>query len=94
MGGSQGASKVNELVMAALPQLRKAVPELRIYSFDRNERIAKKVQQAYAAQNCPAMVRAFFDEMGLALAAATLAVSRAGASSLAESAACRLPVPC
>ncbi len=90
MGGSQGASKVNELIMAALPQLRKAVPELQfIHLTGPND--CQKIQQAYAAQNCPAMVRAFFDEMGLALAAATMAVSRAGASSLAESAACHLP---
>ena len=37
------------------------------------------------------MVRAFLDEMALALAAADVAVSRAGASCLAELAACRLP---
>jgi UDP-N-acetylglucosamine--N-acetylmuramyl-(pentapeptide) pyrophosphoryl-undecaprenol N-acetylglucosamine transferase len=46
---------------------------------------------AYAAQNCRAVVRASMSEMGLALAAADAAVSRAGASSLAELAARQLP---
>jgi UDP-N-acetylglucosamine--N-acetylmuramyl-(pentapeptide) pyrophosphoryl-undecaprenol N-acetylglucosamine transferase len=51
----------------------------------------EKVQAAYAAQKCRAMVRPFLTEMELALGAATLAVSRAGGSSLAELAAMRLP---
>ena len=90
MGGSQGASKINELLIAALPQLRQAVPELQFIHLTGANDI-EKVRQAYAAQKCPAFVQTFFDDMGTALAAATIAVSRAGASSLAESAARRLP---
>jgi UDP-N-acetylglucosamine--N-acetylmuramyl-(pentapeptide) pyrophosphoryl-undecaprenol N-acetylglucosamine transferase len=49
------------------------------------------VRAGYAQQGIKAVVKPFFSEMDLALGAATAAVSRAGASSLAEIAACRLP---
>jgi UDP-N-acetylglucosamine--N-acetylmuramyl-(pentapeptide) pyrophosphoryl-undecaprenol N-acetylglucosamine transferase len=51
----------------------------------------EKVRAGYQAQHVPALVHDFFDDMGTALAAADVAVSRAGASSLAELAARRLP---
>ncbi len=51
----------------------------------------EKVRAGYAARNARAVVRDFFDEMGTALAAADVALSRAGASSLAELAARQLP---
>ena len=50
------------------------------------------MKAAYAALGIPAVVKPFLAEMDLALGAATAAVSRAGASSLAELAALRLPV--
>jgi UDP-N-acetylglucosamine--N-acetylmuramyl-(pentapeptide) pyrophosphoryl-undecaprenol N-acetylglucosamine transferase len=50
-----------------------------------------KVLKAYAALKLKALVHPFFAEMELALGAATAAVSRAGASSLAELAAMRVP---
>jgi UDP-N-acetylglucosamine--N-acetylmuramyl-(pentapeptide) pyrophosphoryl-undecaprenol N-acetylglucosamine transferase len=49
------------------------------------------VKAAYAAIGIKAVVKPFLAEMDLALGAATAAVSRAGASSLAEIAAMRLP---
>jgi UDP-N-acetylglucosamine--N-acetylmuramyl-(pentapeptide) pyrophosphoryl-undecaprenol N-acetylglucosamine transferase len=52
---------------------------------------AEKVRQAYAQRNLRAVVHSFFGEMELALGAATVTVSRSGASSLAELAAMRLP---
>ena len=51
----------------------------------------EKVKAAYAARGLKAVVKPFLAEMDLALGAATAAVSRAGASSLAEIAAMRLP---
>src|SRR5262249_47238080 len=90
MGGSQGASGINELVTQALASLRQAAPELQ-YLHLTGPSDLEKVQAAYAAQKCPALVRPFLTEMELALGAATLAVSRAGGSSLAELAAMRLP---
>ncbi|HUD47090.1 MAG TPA: undecaprenyldiphospho-muramoylpentapeptide beta-N-acetylglucosaminyltransferase [Candidatus Baltobacteraceae bacterium] len=90
MGGSQGAAKINELILNIVPQLHQAVPALQFMHLT-GPGDFEKVRAGYAAQNVPALVRAFFDEMGTALAAADVAVSRAGASSLAELAARRVP---
>jgi len=90
MGGSQGAHPINELIAAILPPLLEAVPPLQFIHLTGPDDL-EKVRAAYAARGRPAVVRAFLDEMALALAAADVAVSRAGASSLAEFAACQLP---
>jgi UDP-N-acetylglucosamine--N-acetylmuramyl-(pentapeptide) pyrophosphoryl-undecaprenol N-acetylglucosamine transferase len=90
MGGSQGARKINELIAGILPQLLEAMPRLQFVHLTGPDDL-EKVRAAYAARQCPAVVRAFLGEMALALAAADVAVSRAGASSLAEFAACQLP---
>ncbi len=88
MGGSQGASKINELMLGAAPRLAQAGLQILHLTGARD---FEKVQTAYAAQKSPAVVRAFLSEMDLALGAATVAVSRAGASSSAELAAMQLP---
>jgi UDP-N-acetylglucosamine--N-acetylmuramyl-(pentapeptide) pyrophosphoryl-undecaprenol N-acetylglucosamine transferase len=88
VGGSQGASGLNEMVLSALPLLA-----------DRNWQFLhltgandfEKVKAAYAAQKLKAIAKPFLAEMDLALGAATACVSRSGASSLAEIAAMRLP---
>ena len=49
------------------------------------------MQSAYDQCSLDAVVKPFLEEMDMALGAATVAVSRAGASSLAEIAAMRLP---
>src|SRR5207244_19368 len=90
MGGSQGASGINELVIEALPLLAKLAPEVQWFHLT-GPNDEQKVAQAYAKFNLSAVVHPFFDEMELVLGAATAAISRAGASSLAELAAMRLP---
>jgi UDP-N-acetylglucosamine--N-acetylmuramyl-(pentapeptide) pyrophosphoryl-undecaprenol N-acetylglucosamine transferase len=88
VGGSQGASGLNEMILSALPLLAsKNWQWLHLAGAGDFE----KVSAAYAAQKIKAVVKPFFAEMELALGAATIAVSRAGASSLAEIAALRLP---
>jgi UDP-N-acetylglucosamine--N-acetylmuramyl-(pentapeptide) pyrophosphoryl-undecaprenol N-acetylglucosamine transferase len=90
MGGSQGASGVNELVMRALPQVRQAVAQWQwLHLAGPND--VDRVRAAYAQSQLTAVVHPFFTQMELALGAATAAVTRAGASSLAEFAAMRLP---
>jgi UDP-N-acetylglucosamine--N-acetylmuramyl-(pentapeptide) pyrophosphoryl-undecaprenol N-acetylglucosamine transferase len=90
MGGSQGARKVNDLVLRSLPQLRQGAPDLQFIHLTGPDD-AGQVRAAYQALHARAEVHGFFNAMGMALAAADVAVSRAGASSLAELAARRLP---
>ncbi|MGP8200089.1 MAG: undecaprenyldiphospho-muramoylpentapeptide beta-N-acetylglucosaminyltransferase [Limisphaerales bacterium] len=90
MGGSQGARKVNELMVRLAPQLRQAIPNLQVVHLT-GEHDLETVRARYKALEIPAVVHAFWNEMALALAAADVAVSRAGASSLAELAARQLP---
>lgn len=90
MGGSQGARGVNEAVTGALPELERVLPELQ-YLHLTGQPDFEKVRAAYSARQVRAVIRPFLTEMELAMDAANLAISRAGASSLAEIAAMRLP---
>jgi UDP-N-acetylglucosamine--N-acetylmuramyl-(pentapeptide) pyrophosphoryl-undecaprenol N-acetylglucosamine transferase len=90
MGGSQGASGINQLVMRCLGEWRNEMPEVQ-YLHLTGTRDVEKVSAAYRAAGAVAVVRPFLTEMEFALNAATVAVSRSGASSLAEFAALRLP---
>ncbi|HZF02202.1 MAG TPA: undecaprenyldiphospho-muramoylpentapeptide beta-N-acetylglucosaminyltransferase [Methylomirabilota bacterium] len=88
VGGSQGASGLNEMILSALPLLAdKKWQWLHLTGANDFE----KVKAAYAAKSLKAIVKPFLAEMDLALGAATACVSRSGASSLAEIAAMRLP---
>jgi UDP-N-acetylglucosamine--N-acetylmuramyl-(pentapeptide) pyrophosphoryl-undecaprenol N-acetylglucosamine transferase len=88
VGGSQGASGLNEMILSALPLLaEKNWQWLHLTGVNDVE----KVKSAYAARGIKAIVKPFLAEMDLALGAATACVSRSGASSLAEIAAMRLP---
>jgi UDP-N-acetylglucosamine--N-acetylmuramyl-(pentapeptide) pyrophosphoryl-undecaprenol N-acetylglucosamine transferase len=90
MGGSQGASGINEIILTALPLVadRKSTWQwLHLTGTAQFE----KVKRAYAEHDLKAVIQPFSAEMDQMLGAATVAVSRAGASSLAEIAALRLP---
>ena len=88
VGGSQGASGLNNLVLSALPLLKE-----KSWQWLHLTGVADfaKVEAAYRALGIRADVKPFLVEMELALGAATACVSRSGASSLAEVAAMRLP---
>jgi UDP-N-acetylglucosamine--N-acetylmuramyl-(pentapeptide) pyrophosphoryl-undecaprenol N-acetylglucosamine transferase len=88
VGGSQGARGLNEMILSALPLLAGRDWQW-LHLAGAND--FEKVRVAYAARGFKAVVKPFLAEMDLALGAATVAVSRAGASSLAEIAAMRLP---
>ncbi len=93
VGGSQGASGINDLIARTLPLLVKLAPQLQFIHLTGANDI-EKVQGAYSEitlENFLAVIRPFLAEMELALSAATVAVSRGGASSLAEFAAMRTP---
>ncbi len=90
MGGSQGASAINELVLQTLPRLVDRAPELQLLHLAGSKDV-DKVRNQCAAHKLKAVVLPFLAEMEFALGAATVAVNRAGASSLAELAAMRVP---
>lgn len=90
MGGSQGARAINELVLAALPSLERQTPQLQILHLTGSEDFGR-VQDGYARWRGGSVIRDFLGEMELAMGAATLAISRAGGSTLAEMAAMGLP---
>jgi UDP-N-acetylglucosamine--N-acetylmuramyl-(pentapeptide) pyrophosphoryl-undecaprenol N-acetylglucosamine transferase len=90
MGGSQGAGPINEALVASLPELAEREPDLQFIHLT-GVAGGDAVAAAYRVQGRRAFVAPFLTEMELALGAATLAVTRSGASSLAEQAAMRLP---
>jgi UDP-N-acetylglucosamine--N-acetylmuramyl-(pentapeptide) pyrophosphoryl-undecaprenol N-acetylglucosamine transferase len=90
MGGSQGASGINEVVSRALPHFAQSAAHWQWLHLTGGNDL-EKVKRAYAGANTQAVVQSFCSEMDAALGAATVAISRAGASSLAELAAARLP---
>jgi UDP-N-acetylglucosamine--N-acetylmuramyl-(pentapeptide) pyrophosphoryl-undecaprenol N-acetylglucosamine transferase len=90
VGGSQGASGINDLVLAAQPPLPKEAPDLQFVHLTGAEDF-EKFRAVWEKSGQRAVVRPFLTEMEIALGAATIAVSRAGASSLAEFAAVRVP---
>jgi len=90
MGGSQGASAINQLVVRCLADLCAALPDIQFLHLT-GTKDHEKVAAAYREAKAVAVVRPFLTEMELALNAATVAVSRSGGSSLAEFAALRVP---
>lgn len=84
-GGSQGAKKINSLFCeAALRYLKKALPPFQVLHFTGNHAESVQVMKQYALAEIPAYVLPFEKRMDLAWAAADLAVTRAGAASIAE----------
>ncbi len=92
-GGSQAVRRINEAVLGALPSL---VERVRVIHVTGDDGYAAALA---ARESLPAEVRDRYqprsflhDDMTAALAAADLAIGRAGASTLAEAAAFALPM--
>jgi len=90
MGGSQGAAGINHLMVKTMTALAVRDPRLQFFHLS-GPGEAEKMRKAYGEKNLRAIVHGFFGEMDTALGAATVAISRSGASSLAEIAAMRVP---
>jgi UDP-N-acetylglucosamine--N-acetylmuramyl-(pentapeptide) pyrophosphoryl-undecaprenol N-acetylglucosamine transferase len=88
MGGSQGASGINQAMIKALPSLQGAPLQVIHLSGARDERL---VADNYRRENISAYVAAFHHRMEEVYSAANFVVGRAGAASLAEFAAFSLP---
>ena len=88
MGGSQGASGINQAMIKALPALQ-GVP-LQVIHLS-GSRDARLLEDNYRRENISAHVAAFHHQMEEVYSAADFAIARAGAASLAELAAFALP---
>jgi UDP-N-acetylglucosamine--N-acetylmuramyl-(pentapeptide) pyrophosphoryl-undecaprenol N-acetylglucosamine transferase len=88
MGGSQGASGINQALIKAMPSLQGSALQVIHLSGSRDERL---LEDNYRRENIPAYVAAFHHHMEEVYSAADFAVARAGAASLAELAAFGLP---
>jgi UDP-N-acetylglucosamine--N-acetylmuramyl-(pentapeptide) pyrophosphoryl-undecaprenol N-acetylglucosamine transferase len=88
MGGSQGASGINQAMIKALPFFQGAPLQVIHLSGARDERL---VADNYRRENISAYVAAFHHRMEEVYSAANFVVGRAGAASLAEFAAFSLP---
>ena len=90
VGGSQGAHAINAAVMAALPALADCRDRVQfLHLAGRADEAA--VRAAYARAGFTATVLGYCQEMALAYSAADVALSRAGAATLAELAAFGVP---
>lgn len=88
MGGSQGASGINQAVIKALPSLHGMQLQVIHLAGTRDEQL---VADNYRRENIPAYVAAFHHAMEEVYSASDLAIARSGAASLAELAAFSLP---
>jgi UDP-N-acetylglucosamine--N-acetylmuramyl-(pentapeptide) pyrophosphoryl-undecaprenol N-acetylglucosamine transferase len=90
MGGSQGAGGINELILESLPFFAREVADWQWFHITGRAQV-EKAREAYGQHGLNAIVHPFYSDMATAMGAAEAAISRAGASSLAELAAMRLP---
>lgn len=90
MGGSQGAAGVNEATLGAIPKIREELANWRIVHQTGIDQ-ENHVQTTYARLGVTAEVTPFLDDIKSVYEKSKLVVSRAGATSLAEFAACGLP---
>jgi UDP-N-acetylglucosamine--N-acetylmuramyl-(pentapeptide) pyrophosphoryl-undecaprenol N-acetylglucosamine transferase len=91
LGGSQGADSLNEAVLAAVGQVREQLVGWRIVH-QTGPRLADSVRLAYQQLSVDAEVQPFFDDMAARYRAASLVISRAGATTIAELTCCGLPM--
>lgn len=89
MGGSQGAHPLNALVLEAMPMIRDALGCRVIHLAGAGQK--ERVAAAYSTMGVTATVHDFCESMETCYRDARLAVSRAGAGSVADLAAAGIP---
>jgi len=89
-GASQGATSINRFMAAMAEATSACFADWQIIHLA-GDRDAEPMRRTYAQCGIRVQVEPFLDEIGLAWGAADLAVSRAGASSVAEAAANAVP---
>ncbi|HEY4284282.1 MAG TPA: undecaprenyldiphospho-muramoylpentapeptide beta-N-acetylglucosaminyltransferase [Chthoniobacterales bacterium] len=88
MGGSQGATGINQAMIKALPFLHERPVQVIHLAGKRDDRV---VAESYQRENIPAFVAAFHHRMEEVYSAADFVIARSGAASLAEISAFGLP---
>jgi len=84
LGGSQGAHRVNMLMIEALAEHRSALPTGFAVIHQTGTRDEEEVRKEYSRLKIKAKVAAFFNDMATLYREADLVISRAGATTLAE----------
>jgi len=90
-GASQGAQSLNAFMLAFLQRNTRDLADWQVVHLTGDPVERDHLRGAYLKAGVPAQVLAFLDEMGDAWGAADLALSRGGASSIAEIAANDVP---
>lgn len=80
-GGSQGAKRLNEVIMAAV---ERGLPPMQILHYTGDENLVNPLQQLYAKHGHHSLVKAYEERMDLAWTLADSAITRCGASTVAE----------
>jgi UDP-N-acetylglucosamine--N-acetylmuramyl-(pentapeptide) pyrophosphoryl-undecaprenol N-acetylglucosamine transferase len=83
-GGSQGARKINQIVIELLPQFKKADRKIQLIHCTGSEETAAEVSQICQELGLTASVKGFEPRMGVAWSAADLVLCRSGAMTLHE----------
>lgn len=91
LGGSQGAAAVNQAVMDAVKEVKESKKQHWKIVHQTGVQQASEIQQFYSQQNLECEVSPFFSEMAPLYQAASLVISRAGATTLAELASAGCP---
>lgn len=79
-GGSQGAARLNTLVLEAMAQLK----QCQVLHFTGNEERSAEAKKRYQELQIPACVKSFEPHMDRAMKISDLAITRAGASTILE----------
>lgn len=91
LGGSQGADRLNDAVLGAVSELRNELSDWHIVHQSGLRQI-ESLRSAYRDLRLNATVEPFFDDMKERYQSASLVISRAGATTLAELTCCGLPM--
>ncbi|MCH9634192.1 MAG: UDP-N-acetylglucosamine--N-acetylmuramyl-(pentapeptide) pyrophosphoryl-undecaprenol N-acetylglucosamine transferase [Chlamydiae bacterium] len=81
-GGSQGAQSINKAFLASLDEIKQR--NFQVIHLAGKDADILEIQKRYESFNVTSFVKPFYSEMSIILKAADCAVSRAGASTIAE----------